>query len=108
MAYLVKYRTDDGTIVGLWESNARVFLEAQRGADEPGYGYLIRDEVAPSRMQEQWRVLGDQVVQDVRPRTLQPQGTPMAGTGVTLATLAEQVAALTTRVEALEAMKVQP
>jgi len=107
MAYLVKYRTDDGTIVGLWESNARAFVEAQRGTDEPGYGYLVRDEAAPSRMQEQWRVLGDQVVQDVRPRTLTPQGAPLASAGVTLAALAEQVAALTTRVEALEDQKGQ-
>jgi len=107
MAYLVKYRTDDGTIVGLWESNARAFVEAQRGTDEPGYGYLVRDEAAPSRMQEQWRVLGDQVVQDVRPRTLTPQGHPVIVPGVTLAALAEQVAALTTRVEALEGQKGQ-
>jgi hypothetical protein len=107
MAYLVKYRTDDGTIVGLWESNARAFVEAQRGPDEPGIGYLVRDETAPSRMQEQWRVLGDQVVQDVRPRTLQPQGPPLASAGVTLAALAEQVAALTVRVEALEGQKGQ-
>jgi hypothetical protein len=105
MAYLVKYRTDDGTIVGLWESNARDFVEAQRGADEPGYGYLVRDEAAPARMQEQWRVLGNQVVQDVRPRTLQHQEPPVAAPGVTLAALAAEVAALTTRVEALEAQK---
>lgn len=107
MAYLVKYRTDDGTIVGLWEGNARAFVEAQRGPEEDGFGYLVRDETAPSRMQEQWRVLGDQVVQDVRPRTLQPQGPPLAVAGVTLAALAEQVAALTMRVETLEGQKGQ-
>jgi hypothetical protein len=107
MAYLLKYRTEDGLIVGLWESTTRAFVEAQRGPDEPGMGYLVCEGTPPPRMQEQWRVLGDQVVQDVRPRTMQPQGLPLAGAGVTLDTLVAQVAALTGRVEALEALKGQ-
>ena len=107
MAYLLKYRTDDGAIVGLWESPTRAFVEAQRGPDEPGFGYLVRDEAPPPRMQEQWRVIGGQVVQDVRPRTMQPQGLPVVGAGVTLEALVAQVAALTGRVEALEAAKGQ-
>ena len=107
MAYLLKYRTDDGTIVGLWESPTREFVEAQRGPDEPGMEYLVCEGAPPPRMQEQWRVIGGQVVQDVRPRTMQPQGLPIVGAGVTLEALVAQVAALTGRVEALEAAKGQ-
>jgi len=107
MPYLLKYRTDDGLIVGLWESSTRAFVEAQRGPDEPGYGYLVRDEVPPSRMQDQWRVFGEQVVQDVRPHTMPSQGPFVAVAGVTLEALVEQVAALTVRVEALEGQKGQ-